>query len=264
MPLYYEVDAPVSARFARIVDDPTGADNRVLHLQLSEATIDVAYDGHKKGRVQTNGGFDPPISELYYRQRMYLHPDLGMLLTYPEDGDPWWLGIIVQEMRAGSPTRGDAHSFLMDIRLEPDFAHSELHLVAEGKKAGQATAWETVWLAGDDESAVPLGEWLTLEVGYRQGDCGTGRFVVVVWGEDQSEPRIVLNVTGWTFSPDSPQPVALNTWGGPQKIYASDNVLDHIRQGGGAAQIYFDDFEIGPGWPASWQPPASTGIVVVE
>ncbi len=255
--ILYEVDAPASARSARLVDDPTRPGNRVLHLQITDATIPAGYQGHLKGRVQTQTGFEPPITELYFRQRIYLHPDLGKLLTYPASGDPWWLGIVIQEMRAGSPSKGDPHSFLMDVQLLPDVEGQAFRLAIQGKKAAGAGAWESVWLVGDDETEVPLGAWLTLETAYRQGACCDGRFAVALW-DDAGRPLVSLDVEGFTYSPDASSPVALDTWNGPQKLYASDNVLHHIRDQGGSAQLYFDDFAIGPGWPDSWSPPPST------
>jgi len=38
----------------------------------------------------------------------------------------------------------------------------------------------------------------------------------------------------------------------PQKLYSSDNVLHHIRDNGGVAQIYWDDFAFGGAWPPAW------------
>lgn len=257
MAVFYETDAPASARFARIVDDPTRAGNRVLHFRITDAVI-PSYRDHTKGRVQTNTGFDPPVTELYYRQRVYLHPDLELLLDYPAPDD-WWLGIVVQEMRAGSPPMGAEHSFSMDLSVVPDFEREELHLQTVGKRrAAGEPGWTEVWGAIDEDNALPLGQWLTVDVGYRQGDGDAGRFVTVVWREGEPEPLIVLDVNDWTYHPDAPSPVGLSSWGGPQKVYSSDNVIHHVRDAGGRTQIYFDDFAIAEAWPPGWTPPAST------
>lgn len=259
--VYYEVDAGPDARFVRMIDDPTQAGNRVLHLSVAEAVIPVDYRNHKKGRVQTQTVLDPPTTELYSRQRIYVHPDLGKLVDYPASGDPWWIAVVIQEMRAGSPARGDPYSFLMDVVLTPDVTAKALRLNVTGRKAGRSGAWETVWAASDPLTAVPVGQWLTLETAYRQGGCCSGRFAAVLWNEAGTQPLISLEVTGWTYNPDAPGPVALNAWGGVQKLYTSDNVIQHIRSQGGVAQLYFDDFAVAMKWPEGWEPPPLTGVV---
>ncbi|MBW2733757.1 MAG: hypothetical protein JRH20_15320 [Deltaproteobacteria bacterium] len=259
MYVYYEAGAPPTSRSARIIDDPTLAGNRVLELHVTDATIVSDMEGHTKGRVQTNVDIPAPLTELYYRQRVYFHPDLQHLLSYPLDGDPWWLSIMLQEVRAGSPPKDDPYSFLMDTFLVPDFANQNFKLAIMGKKKALGDAlWTPVWSSADAETAVPLGEWLTIESAYKQGDASSGRYVIVVWREGAKEPLIVLNRTTWTYNPDSPLPVALNAWNGPQKLYSSDNVFHHIRDQGGAARIYFDDFEVSGSWPAGWVPQDST------
>jgi len=265
MDVYYEVDAPPISRSARIVDDPTEVGNRVLRLQVRDATIDADYQGHFKGRVQTVAHLNQPVPELYYRERVYLHPDFSLLMSYPADGDQWWLGVGLQEMRAGTPPAGDPYSFLMNVTLVPDFTANVFRMAIQGKKKALGDShWTVVWYATDREAILPLGEWLTIETAYKQGDAYTGRFVVVVWREGGSEPIIVLNRTTWTYNPDSPVPVALNAWNGPQKLYSSDNVIHYIRDQGGVAQIYFDDFSLDTVWPAGWVPPPSTPGVVTE
>jgi hypothetical protein len=53
MSVFYETPGDVDDRYARIIDDPTATDNKVLHLWLKNAVIDAGFAGHTKGRVQT-------------------------------------------------------------------------------------------------------------------------------------------------------------------------------------------------------------------
>lgn len=259
MSVYYEVDAPPESRSARIIEDPTMPGNHVLRMQVTDALIPSDNAGHTKGRVQTQTAFSPPLTELYYRQRIYLHPDLNLLLSYPPDGDSWWLGIVFQEVRAGSPPNGDPYSFKMDFNLVPNFTTGCFNLVSYGEKKSRGDSlWRPVWGAADEVHAVPIGQWFTFEVAYQQGDAESGRFVGVLTVDGDSKPLIVLDIPSWTYSPDAPAPVSLNLWGGAQKVYSSDNVINYIRDNGGSTQIYFDDLFVGPNWPKGWTPPAAT------
>lgn len=252
--VYYEAGTS-DDRYARLIDDPTRPGNRVLHLWMQRATIDAGYRGHLKGRVQTNTTFDPQPSALFVQQRVYFHPDLGMLLDSAAGGDDWWRGIIFHELRAGIPGLGETQSFRMVLTLAPDPSARVFRLIVTGDQY-VAGAWPNVWRAEDPSAAIPIGRWLTFEIAYRQGNDTTGRFVVVVWEEGRASPVAAIDVTGWTYSPAATTPLALSHWGGPQKLYTSDNIIDQLRSSGGAAQIYFDDFRVLDGWPDGWAPPA--------
>ncbi len=254
--IYYE-SGTASDRYARVIDDPTRPGNSVLHYWLKNAAIPTNYRNHTKGRIQSSFeiGTTAPVTELYSKQRIYLHPDLGLLLKYPPNGDPWWLGISIHELWMGAAWQGHPNSALITLALVPDVAAGAFRLAAT---CNTVTTFEVFWEHYAGDSVLPLGEWLTFEVGYRMGNAETGRFVVKVQSDNATKPT-VIDVTNWTYSPHADKPggtgpVAPTHWK-PQKLYASDNVIHFIRDSGGVAQILWDDFEFSYAWPPGWPPP---------
>jgi hypothetical protein len=251
--LFYEAGT-VSDRYARVVDDPTAPGNSVLHYWLRNAVIPTNYLDHTKGRIQSGVQLEPqaPVTELYSKQRIYLHPDLGLLLEYPPSGDRWWLGISIHDLWIGASWLGHPNHAILSLWLAPDFAAGVYRLTVV---CSTVTTFETFWQRTAAAYAVPLGEWLTVEVGYRMGNAETGRFVVKLQVDGASEPTLI-DVTDWTYSPHADEPggtgpVPVTHWN-PQKLYASDNVLHFIRDRGGVAQILWDDFEYAWRWPPAW------------
>ena len=56
---------------------------------------------------------------------------------------------------------------------------------------------------------ITIGVWMEVEIGYRQGDKHSGRFYVAVKRESDPAMIPILDVTDWTYHPDSPKPVPL-------------------------------------------------------
>jgi hypothetical protein len=256
MSVYYENPGDAQDRSARIIDDPTGPDNgpnnKVLHFWLRNAVIESGYQGHTKGRIQT--GFPGHLSdatEIYCRQRVFVHQDMGLLLDYPPDGDPWWLGVIVQEFWMGAAWEG--HPNPSRISLVMGAYEGAMRLFLHMQTMPDMT---DVWGVHDLEFALPVGEWFTLEIGHKMGDAKTGRMVVAVTPERTGVSTVVFDVTNWTFDPAADRaggtgPVPMTHWN-PQKLYTSDNVAHFIRDNGGVAQMYFDDFGFSKEWPPNW------------
>jgi hypothetical protein len=95
---------------------------------------------------------------------------------------------------------------------------------------------------------VAIGEWLNVEVGYKQGDEDSGRFYLAVGRASDESMTTLFDVTNWTYHPQAPEPIPLTRWN-PLKLYTSGEVIDHIRASGGVAQIYWDDLELWNRWP---------------
>lgn len=124
-------------------------------------------------------------------------------------------------------------------------------------RCAKMPSMDAIWEAANTEFALPVGEWVTVEIGYRMGDAETGRMIVAVTPESTGQREVVFDVTDQTYNPDADLPggtgpVPLTHWN-PQKLYTSDNVIHHIRDAGGVAQIYWDDFGFSGEWPPSWQ-----------
>lgn len=244
--IFYEGGQP-SARFARVVPDPADPNNQVLQFWIKEARVPGQREGKSKGRIQmamANLNF----TEVSQRYRMYLHPDLKLYRSYPDD-NTWFT---INELWFGAKWKGDSHPFRITLGIAKEKgANQPLYFLATGETGAGGRPkhgkWSAVWHSLNKNFQIPVGEWMDMEMGYRQGNASTGRFYLAV--KRQSDPRMitVIDVHDWTYHPEAPEPVPLTSWN-PLKIYTSGAIIDYIRTQGGVAQIYFDDLEIRKAW----------------
>lgn len=253
MSVFYESPGDVNDRHAQLVDDPAVPGNTVLHYWLKNAVIPSGYQSHTKGRIQT--GFPSHLSdavEVYGSQRMFLHEDMNLLHSYPPDGDRWWLGIILQELWCGAAWEGHPNPSRINLSMYAQGGQMRLHLRCE-----TMPDMGVLWQRFNPQYALPVGEWVTVEIGFKMGNAETGRVVVMVTPESTGQREVVFDVTDWTYDPaadepDGTGPVPLTHWN-PQKLYSSDNIIHHIRDSGGVAQVYWDDFGFSGMWPPRWR-----------
>jgi hypothetical protein len=253
MSVFYENAGDVGDRYARVIDDPTTNEaNRVLHYWLKNAVIDSGFQEHTKGRIQT--GFPGQLVDaykIYSRQRIFFHEDMNLILTYPADGDSWWHGVIFHDFWMGAAWLDHPNPSLISLtlfRYDGALRISMLHKTMPDQR--------TIWSRQNLAYEMPIGEWFTIELGIKTGDAQTGRAVVVITPESTGISTIVFNVTNWTYDPEADQPggtgpVPVTHWNA-QKLYASDNMIHHIRDAGGVMQAYFDDFTFSDEWPIGW------------
>ncbi len=253
MSVFYESPGDVTDRYARLEADPTDPDYTVLHYWLKNATINAGYQSYTKGRIQTGfPGHLVDAVEVYSSQRLFLHEHINLLRTYPANGDRWWLGIVLQELWLGAAWEEHPNPARIGLSMYSSGGRMRLHMSCQIMPDMQQ-----VWEVSNPSYALPVGEWVTLEIGYKMGNAETGRMVVMVTPESTGVREVVFDVTDWTYSPradeaDGTGPVPLTHWN-PQKLYTSDNVIHHIRDSGGVAQVYWDDFAFSGEWPSQWK-----------
>jgi len=242
LPIQYE-GGSLSDRFAKIVPDPVQAGNQVLQFWLKNAEVAGYKKGSKKGRVQIN---IPKLQEkaLVARYRMYLHPDIKHYQTYPKRSG-WFT---ISELWMGENwTNEHRYPFRISLGIAKESGVNQplgFHVSATTDvKPGKSEKWVKSWAKVNKDFEVPLGEWMDIEFGYRQGNSKTGRFYLTVKREKDTVATTIFDVTDWTYSSRSKKPIPLTTFQ-PLKIYTSEAIVSHIRNKGGAAQIYFDDFQI--------------------
>lgn len=234
-----------SDRFAKVIDDPTRAGNRVLQYWLKYARI-PSGPGKYKGRIQLD--FGPDSTEYYQRYRMYLHPDLAVYRSYPKQ-NTWFM---LSEMRFGSAS-SDPHVFRITVNLAKETGTNKplVFLVGGSIRTGGTLGdgtWQSVWNQKNTGFQVPTGKWMNVETGYKQGNATQGRFYFSVQPEGDASKTTIFDITNWTYHPSAPQPIPLTSVS-PFKLYTSDQIIDHIRNNGRVAQIYWDDLELWQGWP---------------
>ena len=241
LPIQYE-GGTAADRHARVIDDPTKPGNKVLEYELAQGRIPGDRAGQYKGRIQLNLDGANKTS-VYKRVRMYLHPDIAHYRSYPKDTG-WFM---LDELWFGTPWTGDKYPFRISLHIVKEKGVGPLLLAASATVLVGPDRWQAVWFSGNKNFEVPVGQWLDLEVAYRQGDGQHGRYVVAVTPESSRVRTMVLNVTNWTYHPQSPQPVPLKLWQ-PLKLYTSAEIIDHVRARGGVIRVYWDDLEIAEGW----------------
>lgn len=236
LPIQYEGGAP-SDRYARIISDPTqtSTNNHVLHFWLKNAMIPT--ESSFKGRVQLNTS--PNATELYQTHRMYLHPDIALYKTYPKE-NTWFT---VQEFFMGAPWDWHKNAFRITLNIVKDAGVGKplLFMVTGSTYNNNNGKWEPLWNQVNENYEVPIGEWLDVQIGYKQGDSSDGAFFVNI--KKDGKYSSLLSVKNWTYNPKSPTPVPLTNYY-PLKLYTSKTIIDHIRNNGGVAQIYWDDLKI--------------------
>lgn len=233
-------------RAAEVIADPTRQGNRVLQYWIENARIPGDRKGYYKGRIQMQlSGINK--TAVFSRYRMYLHPDLNLYRSYPEANN--WFNVM--ELWVGDNRH--PYPFKISLNIGKDKGvGAPLYFTATGdiRTGGRPGhgKWETIWGDVGGRFEVPVGEWLDMEVGYRQGDKSSGRFYVAAKRSSERSMHTVFDVTNWTYHPQSPKPVPLVNWN-PLKLYTGSNIIDHIRSRGGVARIFWDDLEIWDGWP---------------
>jgi len=236
-------DGNKSGRYADVVADPSGGSNQVLHFWLKKAQVGGQRKGSSKGRIQLNMS-KLNFTEVYQRFRVYLGSDLIHYKSLADSNGWFTIGEFWFGQKGKHP-----HPFRITLGIVKNSgAGSPLLLavsgeVAAGGKKGHGK-WSSIWHEiSDDAEELPVGEWIDIEIGYRQGDKETGRFEVSTKRRDDSKMFTVLSVNDWTYSPEAKSPVPLTAWN-PLKIYTSSKIIDHIQSKGGVAELYFDDLEI--------------------
>lgn len=238
-----------SDRYAKVVSDPTNKGNSVLKYWLKNAKSKGRLKGWgKKGRIQINLTNINKAS-VYEHFRMYLHPDLKHYSTYPKK-NTWFT---INEMWIGNTRdrKKHNHPFRISLTIAKEkgsgvplrfFVHGDTQKKFRRK-------WKNDWYQANKEYEVPVGEWITVEIGYKQGNKETGRYYVAAKRDSEDTMTTIFNITDWTYSPHASKPAKLVAWN-PLKLYTSANIINHIRKKGGVAQIYWDDMEI---WEGDWE-----------
>lgn len=236
IPIQYE-KGTLRDRYADIIDDPTKPGNKVLRYWLKNAAI-PGVAGLYKGRAQLILG-EINKTEATARYRMYLHPDLAHYQSYPKENS-WFT---INEFWAGEEWKNAPYPFRVTVNITKAAGAGKPLLLGVDGSQFKSGKWAPLWSTGNYDFVLPLGAWIDVEMYYKQGDKNSGRFWVKMKRPEDPTMVTVIDVHNATYDPNSPTPVPMTTWN-PLKLYTSGKVIDHIRNEGGVAQIYWDDLEI--------------------
>jgi hypothetical protein len=232
----------INERRAEFIEDPTIPGNRVLQFWLQKPNVMGDDRQPLKGRVQMNFYENREVRQVKMSVRMYLHPDMEHVRSYPGPVDwltisEWWnnagwtrekfpfrisVNIVKESAEASAPLRFKVHAQSLDTRK-----HRWSHEV-----------WEQV----NREFGLPVGRWVTLEYGFTEGDAQKGRFFMAATPEGGAR-SVIFDIHGYTHHPEDPAPDGLSHLN-PVKLYTSRQLVDHVRANGGALQVFWDDLKI--------------------
>ena len=241
--VFYE-DGFEADRYARIVPDPVGApSNNVLHFWLQNAAISNPPWG-MKGRVQADIFPDGEITNIVQAHRLFLHPDMALYKTYPDE-NTWF---VIHDFWVGVPwdSPPEPYPFLIGLNIvKPVGIGTDLYFSVSGRGYNYTDgAWnESAWAETNLTFPVPIGEWLDVRIVYIQGNDKNGRYGFAVKKANDADYVTVFDITNWTYNPKSPTPVPIFQISG-MKAYTSDKLLQHFANNSGAVQIYWDDIKM--------------------
>jgi len=222
-------------RYAKIVQDPTNPSNKVLHYWLKYANV----SGLDKGRVEANLWYNNNLHNLSQKVRIFL-PDDWNILKNANGGIVDWMTIAEYWNNAG-PWSGEGYPFRISLSIYKEDPYSTdltFNVTADIK----TTYWQAIWEESDTTFSIPVGQWITLETYYKEGNQTNGRFVLAVTPDGGSR-QIIFDITNFTHHPNDSSPDGLGHYN-PMKLYSSKPIIDYVRNNGGILQLYWDDFEI--------------------
>jgi len=220
-------------RFAKIVQDPTDPTNKILHYWLKYPNVSGT-----KGRVQAELYGNNNLTEMSQKVRIYLPNDWNIIKN-AVGGTVEWMVIMTLWNNAGWTTEGNPFKISLGIhKREPLSGDLNFNLTGDIK----TTYWQHIWEESDSSYSIPVGQWLTLETYFKEGNASNGRFVLAVT-PDGGTRQVIFDVTNFTHHPSDTSPDGMGHYN-PMKLYTSDIVIDYVRNNGGVLQLYWDDFEI--------------------
>ncbi len=220
-------------RFAKIVQDPTDPTNKILHYWLKYPNVTGT-----KGRVQSELYGNNNLTEMSQKVRIYLPNDWNIIKN-ATGGTVEWMVIMTLWNNAGWTTEGNPFKISLGIHKRNPWS-SDLNFNLTGDI--KTTYWQHIWEESDSNYSIPVGQWLTLETYFKEGNASNGRFVLAVT-PDGGTRHIIFDVTNFTHHPSDTSPDGMRHYN-PMKLYTSDVVIDYVRNNGGVLQLYWDDFEI--------------------
>ncbi len=236
--IYYEVGDTLKAK-AALVADPVNSANTVLKFNLPAPN--VPNGGNPKGRIQASINGNINLKEFYFKVKMYLHPDLAILKSY--NGKITWFTLM--EFWNNGSFKPFPFRITLNIQKPDSTVNSNLYFGAHGQTkviTSTDTFWLSKWEQIDTSYAVPLGQWLTVETYFLEGDSLHGRYVVTITDTAQNR-HTLFNVTQFTHHPDDTLPDGVRNFN-PMKLYTKGTLINAMAANNAELSVFWDDFEL--------------------
>lgn len=229
-----------SERKAVIMEDPSDPSNHLLHFWLHEPNVEDDQGIKFKGRVQANIYNNQEIYELTQRVKMKYHPDFEVLREAP--ATIHWLTVF--EFWNNAPWTGEDHKFRITVetqKLELQMG-APLHFGIHAQTFDEENNKTEIWAHENREFEIPIDQWLSVEIYFKEGNTGSGRFVMKVTPENGNQ-QTIFDITNATHHPDDPSPDGLGHFN-PMKLYTSDDLINWVNEQDKTMQISWDDFAL--------------------
>lgn len=229
-----------SRRYAQITQDPQDSANNVLEYWVNAAGD--ADDNSIRARLQCNIYDNADVREITQKVRMYFDSDFNLVKSYPETFN--WLMLF--EYWNNANFSGQAFPFRVSVNLQKltDAPADEIYFCVFGQWE-QNGSLTSIWKETATAFPVPTEEWLTAEIYLKEGGADDGRFTFSITRENGEKIQL-FDITNYTRHPNDINPNGYQHFN-PIKLYTFKNLIDHVRNNGGALQMFWDDFELWEG-----------------
>ena len=222
-------------RLAEIVDDPLDATNKALQFRINNP------NSGNNGRIQSNLYNNNGIHKLFYSIRLFLPVDFNILKEYPDD----FTFLTLMEFWNNANWTEEDYMFrvkanLVKITEDPDSLR--IRVTGQIRDLVQDEWGEDIWEFYNNDYVVPVHKWMTLRVYFVEGDDCSGRFILTITPDGETE-TIVHNVRNFTHHPEDPSPDGLSQVN-PFKLYTDNEIVEYVKDNGGLLNVFWDDFEI--------------------
>jgi len=231
---YYE-DGNYSDRYARIISEPNNTSNKVLHFWLNNAAISSSLF-KKKGRISANLTNNTNLREFYIKQKLFIHSDWSILKDY-DDKITW---LTIQEFWNDLPKEDFPFRVTLNIQKVIK-GQDELYFGAHGQTRKKKHKWDVVWETINTDFPVPIGEWITIETYFKEGDADNGKFKFVITDNNGLKTEII-NINNFTYHPDACCPDGVGTFN-VMKLYTDDKLINYMNNNNKTLQVYWDNLE---------------------
>lgn len=249
-------------RFAKIIEDPSKPNNRVMHFQINSANVFIPFpqsgsqypDGQHKGRVSSEIFSNPTVasgvSEYYQKIKVYIPNDFSALKASNRPAASDWL--LLHEFRDGIPlpngTSDQKKEFRVMVNLDKQSnvnnQNTDLYFKVIGEQS--LNGWKPVWEKLDTTFPVPLGSWIETEIYIKEGKGTAGRVYFaarVVNAKNDAPWKVLCDVNKPTVHTDNENPSGYTSWC-PMKLYCSKEIVEVFNNASKKLYVYWDDLEI--------------------
>jgi len=233
--IYYEV-GDISKAKASIVNDPLNNNNKVLEFKIDSSN--VPNSGSLKGRIQASINGNNNLKEFFYKVKLYIHPDINILKNY--DNKITWFTL----MEFWNNVANKPFPFRITLNIQkPDTAvGSNLYFGTHGQVKDSLGVWNNVWKEIDTTYQVPMGEWLTFETHFLEGDSINGKYKVTVT-DSLNTSHTLFDITNYTHHPNDTIPDGVKIFN-PMKLYTFGKLIENMSLNNANLAVYWDDFEL--------------------